>query len=107
MLRTARSVAPILRALILGSAAACMAVGTGVGIVGCADENEPGTWVKRLDDPVTRPAAIKRLIQFFEDAMTRANKDRNDPVVKGLLDKVVEPLAKTYTDGNLDDRTRI
>lgn len=107
MLRSARRVAPILRALLLASVGSSVAIVAGAASVGCTDENQPETWVKRLDDPVTRPAAIKRLIQFFEDAMTRANKDRNDPSVKALLDKVVDPLAKTYTDGNLDDRTRI
>jgi HEAT repeat protein len=76
-------------------------------MVGCNDENAPETWVKKLDDPIRRPEAIKRLIQFFEDAMTKANKDRNDANVKALLDKIIGPLTKIYTDGNLDDRTRI
>jgi HEAT repeat protein len=78
-----------------------------VAVVGCADENAPETWVKKMDDPIQRPAAIKRLIQFFEDAMTRANKDRNDPNVKALLDKIIVPMTTTYTDGQLDERTRI
>src|SRR5258706_14271 len=39
--------------------------------------------------------------------MTPANKDRNDANVKALLDKIVDPLTKTYVDGDLDERTRI
>src|SRR6185295_6481047 len=39
--------------------------------------------------------------------MTRANKDRNNADVKALLDKIIDPLTKTYVDGELDDRTRI
>jgi hypothetical protein len=106
MLRTARTIAPLLRALLFTTASS-MASLAAVGMVGCNDENAPETWVKKLDDPIQRPAAIKRLIQFFEDAMTKANKDRNDPGVKALLDKIIEPLSKTYADGQLDERTRI
>src|SRR5262249_50069499 len=107
MLRSARTIAPLVRALLFTTAGVAAASAASVGLVGCNDENAPETWVKKLDDPIQRPAAIKRLIQFFEDAMTRANKDRNDANVKALLDKIIEPLTKTYVDGNLDDRTRI
>lgn len=107
MFRKARLVGQLIRPLLLGSAAITMTLGSATVMVGCADENKPETWVKRLDDPVKRPAAVKRLVQFFNDAMTRANKDREDPVVKGLLDKTVEPLTKVYLEGNLDDRTRV
>jgi hypothetical protein len=107
MLRTARTIASILRAVLLSSAA-CAALGAvSVGTVACNDEGAPETWVKRLNDQLTRPSAVKRLMQFFEDAMTRANKNREDPGVKGLLDKIVEPMAKTYMEGNLDEKTRI
>ncbi len=77
-----------------------------VCVLGCANENDPQTWVKRLDDPSQRPAAVKRLSQFFEDGMMHANKDRNDPAVRALLEKIVQPLTKQYTAGNLDDKTR-
>jgi len=107
MMRTARTNAPLLRALLF-TAASTMAVSVAsVGMVGCADENAPETWVKKLDDPIQRPAAVKRLNQFFEDAMTKSNKDRNDPGVKALLDKIIEPLTKTYGEGQLDERSRI
>src|SRR3954469_22108959 len=73
---------------------------------GCADENDPKTWVKRLDDPAQRTPAIKRLDQFFNDTMGSANNNREDPKVKALLDDATEPLAKTYIAGGLDDKTR-
>jgi hypothetical protein len=107
MLRTARTIASILRSLLLGSVAFAAVGAVSVGTIGCNDESAPETWVKRLNDPVYRPAAVKRLMQFFEDAMTRANKNREDPVVKELLDKIVEPMTKTYLEGNLDEKTRI
>lgn len=74
--------------------------------VGCADENDPKTWVKRLDDPAQRAPAIKRLGQFFEDAMTKNSKNRDSAEVKALLDTIVEPMAQAYTKGGLDDKTR-
>jgi hypothetical protein len=83
---------------------ACVASASLLGA--CADENDPNTWVKRLDDPAQRTPAIKRLSQFFEDGMTKANKDRNNPDLKKLLDEIVEPMTKQYTAGNLDDKTR-
>ncbi len=79
-----------------------------LGAVSCADENDPKTWAKRLDDPAQRVPAIKRLDSFFNDAMgaaTTPNK-HEDPKVKGILDDSVEPLTKTYIAGGLDEKTR-
>jgi hypothetical protein len=76
-------------------------------LIGCEDESKPEYYVKRLDDPALRPQAVKRLVQFFEDAMTRADKKIDDPNVKTLLDKLVPPLTKTYLGGNLDDRSKL
>jgi hypothetical protein len=73
---------------------------------GCADENDPATWVKRLDDPAQRPTAIKRLGQFYEDALSSSGNKRDDEKVKKVLDVIVDPLTKTYTAGGLDDKTR-
>lgn len=85
-------------ALVLSSAA----------LVGCADENDPKTWAKRLDDPAQRAPAIKRLDQFFNDAMSNATapNKRDDEKVKKILDDSVEPLSKTYITGGLDEKTR-
>jgi hypothetical protein len=71
-----------------------------------ADENDPKTWVKRLDDPTQRAPAIKRLNALFDDAMTKANKNREAAGVKTLLDSIVEPLTKQYTSTPLDEHTR-
>ncbi len=75
-------------------------------LVACADENDPATWAKRLDEPAQRVDAIKRLQGMFEQAMGTANNNREDPAVKKVLDAAVEPLAKTYTSAQLDDKTR-
>lgn len=105
MFRT-RLIAPLLRSLLLGAVvvpAVTVAAGT---IVGCADENDPATHIKRLEDPRLAPAAVKRLIQFFEDAMTRDKQDREGPTVQPLLAQIVEPLAKMCAEGNLNERTK-
>src|SRR6266511_2747631 len=86
------------------AALACAATAT--SMVGCGDENDPKTHVKKLDDPAQRAGAVKRLAQFFEDTMTKANKNRESKEVKDLLDVIVEPMTKVYTAGNLDEKTR-
>jgi hypothetical protein len=85
-----------------------MAVTCGALAVGCADESDPKTWAKRLDDPAQRAPSIKRLDQFFNDAMSSATatNKREDEKVKKILDDAVEPLAKTYVAGGLDEKTR-
>ena len=96
-----KKVSALVSAFVLASALGALGVG-------CADENDPVTWVKRLDDPGQRVPAIKRLDQFFNDAMsssTSTNK-REDPRVKKILDDAVDPLAKTYIAGGLDEKTR-
>ncbi len=81
---------------------------TSAAVIGCADENDPKTWAKRLDDPAQRVPAIKRLDSFFTDAMGSAStpNKRDDEKVKKVLDDAVEPLTKTYIAGGLDEKTR-
>ena len=78
----------------------------GASLVACDDENDPKTWVKRLDDPAMRGKAISRITQFYEDGMTKAGNKADDPSIKDLLDVIVDPMAKTYVTGGLDDKTR-
>lgn len=115
MLRTARGIAPALRAITLVATTACksaapllplaVAATSAVTVAGCADENDPMTHVDRLKDPATRPGAVNRLVQFFEDAMTRDEKNREGPTVKPLLDKIVKPMNEVCVAGDLDERT--
>lgn len=105
MFRTARRITPLLHTLLFGTAMVTGAAVVATTITGCADENDPETHVKRLGDPATRTAAVNRLIQFFEDAMTRDNKDRNGPTVKPLLDKIIEPMNNLCTQGDLETAT--
>jgi hypothetical protein len=110
-MKTSKSSVPFAHLLVrfaLGAPAVAMAF-TAVAsstLVACDDENDPKTWVKRLDDPAQRAGAIKRLTQFFEDDMTKANKNRDDAAVKALLDDIVDPMAKQYVASTLDEKTR-
>ncbi len=105
MVHTARKIAPLLRSLLVGTALFATA-GAASTTLGCASEDDPSTHVKRLEDPAQAPAAVKRLIQFFEDAMTRDKKDLAGPTVKPLLDTVVEPMTKACLGSDLNERTR-
>ena len=102
MFRTVPRIAPLLSSLLLGAA-----VGSPrpPAITGCADENEPSTWVKRLNDPATRVQAVARLIQFFDDRMSKDKGDRNGPEVKPLLDEIVQPMTERCVAADLDERT--
>lgn len=105
MSRSARRIAPLLSSLLLGAVTTTAFMGVTTSIVGCADENDPATHVKKLADVSTRITAVNRLIQFFEDAMTRDKDDRNGPTVKPLLDTIVVPMTETCVAGDLDERT--
>ncbi|HEX4448247.1 MAG TPA: hypothetical protein VH044_15975 [Polyangiaceae bacterium] len=99
--------APALVAPLVATTATATSIATiAAALVACDDENDPATWVKRLDDPAQRANAIKRLQQFYEDDMTRASNDQSAPEVKTLLDTIIDPLTKQYTGGGLDDLTR-
>jgi hypothetical protein len=100
-----RTLCCTLRLLSAVATAAAPFVAT-AGVMACDDENDPKTWVKRLDDPAQRANAIKRLTQFYEDGMTKASNNASAPEVKELLDTISDPLTKQYTAGGLDDKTR-
>ncbi len=107
-MKTARTLCCTLRLVVSAANAAALPLAlSSVVLVACDDENDPKTWVKRLDDPAQRANAIKRLAQFYEDDMTKAGNNAAAPEVKALLDTIVEPLAKQYTAGGLDEKTRI
>ncbi len=109
MLRSSRVIASLIRSLTLGTASTVALATLATSVVGCKDESQPEYWVDKLDDASWRPRAIKRLEQFYEDAITKANKDQQNPEVQALLNKIVEPLTKTYVDhyADLDTKTRV
>ncbi len=112
-MRKMRRITPFFRACLAGAlamapaSATVVAAGTSVTLLtGCEDEQEPQTWVDRLDDPKRRDAAVKRLLQFYEDAMTTDKKDRNGPTVKPLLELIVPPLKDLAMKGELSTKAQ-
>jgi HEAT repeat protein len=87
-----------------------LAVGAASALaLACQDESAPEYWVEKLEDKAWRPRAIKRLEQFFEDAVTKANKNMDAPEVKSLVDKIAAPLTETYVSSysDLDENVRV
>ncbi|MDP9151371.1 MAG: hypothetical protein M3O36_15725 [Myxococcota bacterium] len=107
MMKTARTLCCTLRLLSAAASIAAPVALFSAAMVACDDDNDPKTWVKRLDDPAQRANAMKRLAQFYDDGMTRANNDAGAPEVKSLLDVIVDPLTKQYTAGGIDEKTRV
>ena len=107
MLKSSR---PFSRSLVLSAA---LAVGM-PSVLGCQDPNDPATYVKQLEDPGRRTAAVDRLVTFFDDAYS---KDRSadetaeqgataiGPNVKLVLDKIITPLTELCIKGELDEKS--
>lgn len=108
MLRSTRTLASLIHHLMLGTATVVATGMLATTQIGCKDEGKPDYWVDKLEDKAWQPRAVKRLEQFYEDAVTKANKDTSAPEVKALLDKIVMPLTNTYISAydNLDVKTR-
>jgi hypothetical protein len=106
-MRNVRSLSLALRLCAARAALPAALLAIGAGVLACDDENEPKTWVKRLDDPAQRSKAIDRLKHFYDDDMSKNGNNASSAEVKALLDTMAEPLAKTYVAGGLDDKTRV
>ena len=111
MLRSSRTVVSLVRSLVLGTATTTTAtvMVTSLLVVGCKDESQPDFWVEKLSDAAWKARAVKRLEQFFEDAVTKNGNDVKAAQVQELINKAVDPLTKCYVDdyAALDSKTRV
>src|SRR5215203_103498 len=97
MLRSSRTVVSLIRSLVLGTATTTTAtVMVASMLVGCKDESQPDFWVEKLSDTAWKARAVKRLEQFFEDAVTRNGNDIKAAGVQDLISKTVDPLTQLY-----------
>jgi hypothetical protein len=99
----------LLASTVTATATVAVPMAIAMTSVSCADENDPATWAKRLEDPAQRSTAIQRLSGMFEKVsadVKKDGKDNSDPRMKEYLDKVVEPLTRQYTGSTLDEKTR-
>jgi HEAT repeat protein len=94
---------------MLGSATPAVIALTAVSATGCKDESQPEYWVDKLNEPTWRARAVARFEQFFEDALTRSNKNLKSPEVQELINKSVDALTKAYVEGGdqLDPKSRV
>lgn len=110
MFRTTRTRVSLVRSLVLGTAStATMAtLAASTALIACANENQPEYWIEKLPDAAWKARAIKRLGTFYEDALTKNNKDENAPEVKALVDKLATPMTNIYVNDyeSLDEATR-
>ncbi|HEY4105194.1 MAG TPA: HEAT repeat domain-containing protein [Polyangiaceae bacterium] len=108
MLRSSRTIASLIRSLVLGTATTTTLVLVAASVVSCKDESQPEYWVEKLDDASWRARAVKRLEQFFEDSVTK-NGDLKSEGVQTLINKTVDPLTKVYVNNydTLDEKTRV
>jgi HEAT repeat protein len=111
MLRSSRPVVSLIRSLVLGTAASTTAATAllATTVVGCQDESQPDYWVGKLSDAAWKARAVKRLEQFFEDAVTKNGNDIKAAGVQELINKTVDPLTKAYVSDYdaLDSKTRV
>jgi len=107
-MRTSRAIASLISSLMLSSGLTTAVLVT-PALVGCKDEGQPEYWVEKLDDPSWRARAVTRLVQFYEDTLSRKNNDLKAPEVVELVNKTVEPLTKLYVDqyDNIDSKSRV
>ncbi|HEX5099483.1 MAG TPA: hypothetical protein VFV94_08295, partial [Polyangiaceae bacterium] len=107
-MRTSRAIASLISSLML-PVSLTTAVLVTPALVGCKDEGQPEYWVEKLDDPSWRARAVTRLVQFYEDTLSRKNNDLKAPEVVELVNKTVEPLTKLYVDqyDNIDSKSRV
>lgn len=109
MLRSSRPVVSLIRSLVLGTATTTTAtLLMATTVIGCQDESQPEYWTEKLSDAAWKARAVKRLEQFFEDAVTRNGNDIKAQGVQDVINKTIEPLTKTYVDGydQMDTKTR-
>ena len=109
MLRSTRKIARLIGSLLVGATLPATVGLAALTTVACKDESQPEYWVEKLDDAAWQARAIKRLEQFFEDSLTKSNKDIKAAEVQDLINKTVEPLTKTYVEGGdmLDSKSRV
>lgn len=109
MLRSSRRLASLIGSFVLATSLPAVVAVSAVATVGCKDESQPEYWLDKLQEPTWRAKAVNRFEQFFEDALTRSNKDLKAKDVQDLIDKTVDPLTKVYVDtaDQLDPKSRV
>lgn len=109
MPRSPRRLAPLLGSLLFGAAAPAILTAAALSAIACKDESQPEYWIDKLEEPAWRARAVPRFERFFEDSITKNEKNIKAPEVQELIGKTIEPLTKLYVDNadTLDSKTRV
>jgi HEAT repeat protein len=75
-------------------------------IFGCADENDPKYWAKKIKEPAYRETAIKRMGDIYNDALEKAKYDKTDPQVAKIQDAIVPVLLEAFNKYKTDNINR-
>ena len=90
MFRTTRTTLALLRQLVLGAAALTTIAATGSILLGCEDESQPETWVKRLDDPAKVAGDIWTAVARDADSVYAKGPERLFVLVQRLFPQLVD-----------------
>jgi len=78
-----------------------------VGVwIGCANENEPRYWAKKVGEPAYREIAIKKLGELYNTALEKAKNNPEDPAVVDVKNKVVPVLLEAFNKYRTDNINR-
>ncbi len=79
----------------------------GLGVIGCADENDPLYWCKKILKRQNREDAIKKVSEMFGRVKQANSNSLGAPAVKEFTDKVVPELIADFKELHRDRLNRI
>lgn len=82
-------------------------LGASIAFSACGDENDPGYWVKKLDDAIYRRQAVEQISRLYGTALSKNGGNRQAPAVRAIADTTVGPLVSTYTGHAEDNPNRL
>ncbi len=74
--------------------------------IGCADENSPKYWAKKVREPAYREMAIKRMGDIYSEALKKAKYDKNDTEVVKIREIIIPVLLDTFNRYKTDNINR-
>lgn len=73
-------------------------LGLSSATLGCENEADPQTWVKKLDDTSKRPGALRRLNELWRSRLAAAHDNRDAPEVKAFLDTALPAVSRAFLE---------
>jgi|GEM_PF-5437882 len=73
---------------------------------GCADENDPKYWAKKVKEPAYREMAIKRMGDLYQEALKKAKYNKQDAEVVKIKEAIIPVLLDTFNKYKTDNVNR-